>query len=76
MRKNIIYGYLFPLAVECIQQVHAVDGEDEGQGRVDHTSWNTRNFSSQNINQDSEEEEDWVEGGKDQPGQQVERVLW
>ena len=66
---------LLPLAVECRHQVHAVDGEDEGQARVDHTSCNTRNISSKNIKQDSEEEDDWVEGGEDQPGQKVGRVL-
>ena len=56
--------------------MHAVDGEDEGQARVDHTSCNTRNISSKNIKQDSEEEDDWVKGGQDQPGQKVGRVLW
>ena len=56
--------------------MHAVYGKDEGQTRVDHTSYNTRNISSKNIKQDSEEEEDWVEGGEDQPGEKVGSVLW
>ena len=73
--QRFILLLLLPLAVECIHQVHAVDVEDEGQARMDHTSCNTRYISSKNINQDSEEEEDWVEGSEDQPGQKVRRVL-
>ena len=52
------------LPVESVQQVHGVHGEEEGQARVNNSTFHPSYVASQ-------DEEERMEGGEDKPGQEV-----